>query len=1196
MSSRSITVDGNEAVTSVAHRVSEVIAIYPITPASPMGELSDEWSAAGRKNIWGLVPSVVEMQSEAGAAGAVHGALQAGSLSTTFTASQGLLLMIPNLYKIAGELTPFAMHVAARTLATHALSIFGDHSDVMACRPCGLALLASGSVQEAHDMAAVAHAATLVTRVPFLHFFDGFRTSHEVSRIEEIPDDALRVLMDEGAIADHRMRALTPDRPVLRGTAQNPDVFFQAREACNGFYDACPGLVQKTMDKLGELTGRRYRLFDYVGHPEAERVIVLMGSGAEVAHEAVEWLAKAGEKVGIVKVRLYRPFDVRAFIAALPRTVKAIAVLDRTKEPGAPFEPLHLDVISALAEARDEGFSPFAAEPKVVGGRYGLSSKEFTPAMVKAVFDNLAQDKPRNRFTIGIVDDVTHLSLDYDTELDIEPSDVVRAVFFGLGSDGTVGSNKNSIKIIGEGTDNYAQGYFVYDSKKAGTLTTSYLRFGPRQIRSSYLVRRASYVACHQPQFIDKYEMLDIAAHGATFVLNTHHAPDAVWDALPREMQDSIIDKKLRFYVIDAYKIAEEVGLGRHISAVMQACFFSLANVLPPDEATAKIKKSIEKAYGKRGVEVVRRNWSAVDTAIARLFEVKVPEVATAERPRPPVVSKKAPDFVQRVTAVILSGKGDSLPVSAFPVDGTWPLSTSQWEKRGIALEIPIWDEKICIQCNKCALVCPHAAIRTKVFDPKHMDEAPAGFKAMNYKSGDLAGMKYAVQVSPDDCTGCDLCAVVCPAKDKANPRHKSLEMASVRDHRDREQESYEFFSKLPETDRRRVHLDVKGSQLLEPLFEFSGACAGCGETPYIKLMTQLFGDRALIANATGCSSIYGGNLPTTPYRTNADGRGPAWSNSLFEDNAEFGLGYRLSVDANARYARELLQRLASHVGDDLVTALLGAEQGDEAGIFAQRERVAALKEKLGRVSDVEAPRLLLVADYLVRKSVWIVGGDGWAYDIGYGGLDHVLASNADVNLLVLDTEVYSNTGGQQSKSTPIGAAAKFAAAGKETGKKDLGMLAMTYGNAYVARVAFGAKDVQTLNAFREAEAYPGPSLILAYSHCIAHGYEMSRALEQQKLAVDSGVWPLYRYDPRRLATGEAPLKLDSAGAPKAKVRDYMKNEGRFRMVELKDPKRYQMLLEHAERYVVERHAMYEHLAGLRVTEAPKAEKAAKEG
>jgi pyruvate-ferredoxin/flavodoxin oxidoreductase len=1186
MTSRTITVDANEAVASVAHRVNEVIAIYPITPASPMGELSDEYSAAGKKNIWGVVPTVVEMQSEAGAAGAVHGALQAGSLATTFTASQGLLLMIPNLYKIAGELTAFAMHVAARTLATHALSIFGDHSDVMSVRGAGLALLCSGSVQEAHDLAAIAHAATLRARVPFLHFFDGFRTSHEVARIEELSDADLRFMLDERAIEAHRKRALTPEHPVLRGTAQNPDVFFQAREACNRYYDGCPGIVKEEMDRFAARTGRRYHLFDYVGHPEAERVIVLMGSGAEAVHETVDWLVARGERVGVLKVRLYRPFDVRAFAAALPATTRAIAVLDRTKEPGSVGEPLYQDVVTALAEARAEGFSPFVSEPRVIGGRYGISSKEFTPAMIKAVYDELARPKSRAHFTVGIKDDVTRLSLDYDPSFDLEPDDVVRAVFFGLGSDGTVGSNKNSIKIIGEGTDNYAQGYFVYDSKKAGAVTISHLRFGPRPIRSTYLIQKASYVACHQPQFIDKYDMVELARPGATFVLNTPHGADTAWDSLPREVQEQIIDKKLRFYVIDAYKVAEEAGLGRHLSTVMQTCFFALSQVLPREQATAKIKAAIDKAYGKRGAEVVKRNYAAVDSALDHLVEIPVPAAATSDRRRPPMVSSRAPDFVQRVTAVMLAGKGDSLPVSAFPVDGTWPMSTSQWEKRSIALEIPIWDPKICIQCSKCAMVCPHAAIRTKVFTPEHLAQAPASLQVMDYKAGELAGMKYTVQVAPDDCTGCDLCAVVCPAKDKSNPRHKSLDMKPAREHRERERENWAFVSALPDTDRRRVHLDVKGTQLLEPLFEFSGACAGCGETPYIKLMTQLFGDRAVIANATGCSSIYGGNLPTTPYRTNMDGRGPAWSNSLFEDNAEFGLGLRLAIDAQAGFATALLQALSSHLGDELVKEILEANQADEAGIFAQRERIAILKEKLARLDGSEARRLELVCDYLVKKSVWIVGGDGWAYDIGYGGLDHVLASNADVNLLVLDTEVYSNTGGQQSKSTPIGAAAKFAAAGKETGKKDLGMLAMTYGNAYVARVAFGAKDVQTLNAFREAEAYPGPSLILAYSHCIAHGYEMSHGLEQQKLAVDSGVWPLYRFDPRRLATGESPLKLDSGGPTKAKVRDYMKNEGRFRMVELKDPKRYARLLESAERHAAGRHAIYEQLAGLHLEKA----------
>jgi pyruvate-ferredoxin/flavodoxin oxidoreductase len=1181
MITKTLTIDANEAVASVAHRVSEVIAIYPITPASPMGELADEWSAAGRRNVWGHVPSIVEMQSEAGAAGAVHGALSAGSLATTFTASQGLLLMIPNLYKIAGELLPFCLHVAARTLATHALSIFGDHSDVMACRQIGMAMLASGSPQEAHDLAAVAHAATLRARVPFLHFFDGFRTSHEINRVELLSDEDLGALLDEEAIAAHRLRALSPDHPVLRGTAQNPDVFFQAREAQNPFHDACAGLVERSMDDLFARTGRRYHLFDYVGHPEAERVLVLMGSGAETAHETVDWMVARGEKVGVVKVRLYRPFDVAAFARALPASARSIAVLDRTKEPGAIGDPLHLDVIAALAEAQAEGL--IARAPRVVGGRYGLSSKELTPAMVKAVLDELAKDRPRSHFTVGIVDDVTHRSLPYDADLDIEPDDVVRAVFFGLGSDGTVGSNKNTIKIIGEGTANHAQGYFVYDSKKAGAVTVSHLRFGPRPIRSSYLIRKASFVACHATQFVDKVDLLDLAAPGAIFVLNTAQGPDTVWDTLPREVQEDIIDKRLRFYVIDAYQIAEEVGLGRHLSTVMQACFFALSKVLPAAEATAKIKAAIEKAYGKRGAEVVKRNHAAVDAALDHLREVRVPAAPTAQRVRPPPVPREAPDFVQRVTAVMLAGKGDSLPVSAFPVDGTWPLGTSRWEKRGIALEVPVWDPSICIQCNKCALVCPHAAIRAKVFDPQLMARAPAGFLAMDYKAGELAGQKYAIQLAPDDCTGCQLCAVVCPAKDKSNPRHKSLDMTPATDAiREKERERFAFFYDLPEPDRRRVHLDVKGAELLEPLFEFSGACAGCGETPYIKLVTQLFGDRAIVANATGCSSIYGGNLPTTPYRANADGRGPAWSNSLFEDNAEFGLGLRLAVDAHAKTAGELLVVLSAFLGDEMVKSLLEASQFDEAGIAAQRDRVRLLVERLRHIDGPEARRLELLADYLVRKSVWIVGGDGWAYDIGYGGVDHVLASNADVNLLVLDTEVYSNTGGQQSKATPIGAAAKFAAAGKETGKKDLGMLAMTYGNAYVARVAVGAKDVQTLNALREAEAYPGPSLVIAYSHCIAHGYDMAHGLDQQKLAVDSGVWPLYRFDPRRLAQGEPPLKLDS-GPTKAKVRDYMKNEGRFRMVELKDPKRYAALLEAAERYAAERRAVHEQLAGIRV-------------
>jgi len=1191
VSARRVTLDANEAVARVAHRMSEVIAIYPITPASSMGELSDQWSSDGRTNLWGVVPRIVQMQSEGGAAGAVHGSVQTGALTTTFTASQGLLLMIPNLYKIAGELSSCVIHVAARSLATHALSIFCDHSDVMACRQTGFALLCASSGQEAQDLAAIAHAATLESRVPFLHFFDGFRTSSEITKIEPLEDEDLRAMLDERAIAAHRERALSPDKPVLRGTAQNPDTFFQAREACNPFYDACPALVQSVMDRFAAQTGRRYGLFDYVGHPEAERVLVLMGSAAETAHETVEWLMAKGEKVGVVKVRLYRPFDAGAMLRALPETTRSIAVLDRTKEPGAIGEPLYQDVVTALAEARAEDPAHVvASKARVVGGRYGLSSKELTPAMLISVFEELGKDRPRNHFTVGIVDDVTRRSLPWDGALDIEPKDVVRAVFFGLGSDGTVGSNKQTVKIIGEETAHFAQGFFVYDSKKSGAMTVSHLRFGPRPIRSSYLVKTASFVACHQPQFMERYDVLSYAAEGATFLLNTAHGPEAIWDLLPREAQEEIARKKLRFFVIDAYKIAEESGLGRHISAVMQICFFALSGVLPREEAITRVKASAEKAYKKRGAEVVRRNHAAIDAALSRLEEVSVPAEPTATRPRPPVVPAKAPDFVQRVTAVMLAGKGDLLPVSAFPPDGTWPVGTSQWEKRAIALEIPIWDPKVCIQCNKCALLCPHAAIRAKVFDPAALAGAPEGFKAVPYKDkGEaVAGKLYTIQVAPDDCTGCDLCVTICPAKDKSNPRHKAIDMEPMPEHAARERENFEFFLGLGEPDRRRLHLDLKGTQLLDPLFEFSGACAGCGETPYIKLVTQLFGDRTVIANATGCTSIYGGNLPTTPYRANAEGRGPAWSNSLFEDNAEFGLGMRLGLDARRTLATELLEGLGGALGEERVRAILEADQGTEAGIAAQRERVSELKKKLAGLEGDAARRLAGIADDLVKKSVWIIGGDGWAYDIGYGGLDHVLAGTADVNVLVLDTEVYSNTGGQQSKATPIGAAAKFAAAGKEIAKKDLGMLAMTYGHVYVASIAIGAKDAHAVKAIEEAESYPGPSLIIAYSHCIAHGYDLAHGPEQQKLAVESGLWPLYRFDPRRIARGEPPLVLDS-GAVKARVRDYMKNEGRFRMVELQDPKRYASLVRAAERSAAERRGIYEQLAGLRVP-APKAE------
>jgi pyruvate-ferredoxin/flavodoxin oxidoreductase len=1169
------TLDGNEAVASVAHRLSETIAIYPITPSSTMAELADEWSAHGQRNVWGLVPEVVQLQSEAGVAGAVHGALQAGALTTTFTASQGLLLMIPNMYKIAGELTAFCMHVAARTVATHALSIFGDHSDVMACRQVGFAMLASGSVQEAHDLAAIAHAATLRARLPFLHFFDGFRTSHEVAKIAVLSDEELRALVDEQAIDAHRARALTPDRPVLRGTAQNPDAFFQAREACNRFYAACPDLVQAEMDRFAGVAGRAYHLVDYHGHSQAERVVVLMGSGAEVAHETVDWLLARGERVGVLKVRLFRPFPAEAFLAALPRTVKALAVLDRTKEPGAPGEPLYLDVVTTLAEARQAGSS--AAMPAVVGGRYGLSSKEFDPGMVCSVFENLSLPGPKNHFTVGIVDDVTHTSLKWDRSFDLDFPGRVQAVFYGLGADGTVGANKNSIKIIGEETDHAAQGYFVYDSKKSGAMTTSHLRFGPGPIRSSYLVKRAGFVGIHQFHFLDRLDVLELAAPGAVVLLNAPHPPDQVWDHLPREMQQSIIDKQLKLYVIDAYRVAQAAGMGGRINAVMQACFFAISGVLPREEAIRAIKQSIEKTYGKKGVEVVKRNFAAVDQTLANLLPVPPRSKVTTARTRPPAVPPEAPAFVQRVTAMMVQNQGDLLPVSAFPVDGTWPTGTTRWEKRNLALEIPVWDEKICIQCNKCALVCPHAAIRAKAVPDSALAGAPPGFLSMPYKAPGVAAMAYTLQVAPEDCTGCTLCVEVCPAKDKANPRHKALEMRPQPPLREAQAKNFAFFLELPELDRRTVRHEVKGTQFLEPLFEFSGACSGCGETPYVKLLTQLFGDRLIIANATGCSSIYGGNLPTTPYCTNRDGRGPAWSNSLFEDNAEFGYGLRLGTDAVVHRTQDLLRRQAGVLGDDLVRELLEADQSTEAGIAAQRERVAALRKRLSPGAP-PARQLIALADWLVKKSVWIVGGDGWAYDIGFGGLDHVVSTSSDVNILVLDTEVYSNTGGQQSKATPLGAAAKFAAAGKAVGKKDLGLIAMSYRTAYVAEVAFGAKDAQTVKAMLEAESYRGPSLIIAYSHCIAHGYDLAHGLDQQKRAVDSAVWPLYRYDPRRIAAGQPPLVLDSGG-PKLPVKEYMRQETRFRITEKLDPDRYRLLLGWAQRNTEQRYSVYEQLS-----------------
>ena len=1144
-----------------------------------MGEFSDEWAAKGKENIWGATPAVIEMQSEAGAAGALHGAIQAGALGTTFTASQGLLLMIPNMYKIAGELTPTVIHVAARTLATHALSIFGDHSDVMACRATGFAMLASNSVQEAMDMALVAVAASLESRIPFLHFFDGFRTSHEVAKVEELALEDIRAMIDEERVLAHRARALSPEWPVLRGSAQNPDVFFQARESANPFYLACPGIVQKQMDKLGGLVGRQYHLFDYVGAPDAERVIVMMGSGAEAAEETVEHLTRQGEKVGLLKVRLYRPFSVEHLVAALPRTVKALAVLDRTKEPGATGDPLYCDVVTGLSEAMTQARAPFKSMPRIIAGRYGLSSKEFTPAMVKAIFDEAQKPAPRNHFTIGIIDDVTHTSLEYDPEFSTEAPDMVRAVFFGLGSDGTVGANKNSIKIIGEDTDNYAQGYFVYDSKKAGAVTVSHLRFGPRPIRSTYLITQASFVACHQFSFLERMQVLKLAQPGATFLLNSHFGPEQVWEHIPASVQEEILEKKLRVFVIDADAVAQAAGMGRRINTIMQTCFFALSGVLPREEAIAAIKRAIQKTYGKRGEAVVRKNYEAVDQALAHLHAVIVPREATSRIEVRPPVCAAAPAFVQKVTARILAGEGDLLPVSALPVDGTFPTSTAQWEKRDIALEIPVWDEELCIQCGKCVLACPHSVIRAKIFSPDAAAGAPPAFKSAKPRWKEFEHWRYSLQVAPEDCTGCALCVQVCPAKSKSEVKHKAINMQPQAPLRRQEAANWEFFLGLPEANRDGLHMgQVKDVQLLQPLFEFSGACAGCGETPYIKLVTQLFGDRAVIANATGCSSIYGGNLPTTPYTVNAEGWGPAWSNSLFEDNAEFGLGIRLAMDKQADYARILLKRLSGNVGDDLTRALLEADQSHDAGIHEQRQRVKSLKEKLASIRSPEAKDLLAVAGGLVKKSLWIIGGDGWAYDIGYGGLDHVLGSGYDVNILVLDTEVYSNTGGQRSKATPRGAVARFAFGGKTTPKKDLALMAMSYGNVYVARVAMGGSDTQTVKAVLEAEAYRGPSLIIAFSHCIAHGYDMMYGMDQQKLAVQAGYWPLLRYTPELADQGKNPLQLDSR-PPSIPLQKYMYNEARFTILKNSDPATAGELLRLAQEDVESRWKLYERLA-----------------
>jgi len=1171
--------DGNEAVANVAYQVSEVAAIYPITPSSNMGEWADQWMSEGRPNIWGTVPTVVEMQSEGGAAAAVHGALQTGSLTTTFTASQGLLLMIPSMFKIAGELTPAVFHISARTLATHALSIFGDHSDVMSARSTGFGMLASGSVQEAQDMALIAHAATLAARIPFMHYFDGFRTSHEENKIEVLQPADMRAMIDDQLVFAHRMRAMSPDRPVLRGTAQNPDVFFTAREACNPFYEACPAIVQQTMDKFAAVVGRQYHLFDYIGAPDAERVIVLMGSGAEAAAETIDYLVQKGEKIGAVIVRLYRPFSAAALLAAFPKTTKVIGVLDRTKEPGAAGEPLFMDVATAVTEATINGNSPFAVLPRIIGGRYGLSSREFTPAMIKSIFDEMCKEEPKRRFTVGINDDVSHTSISYDPSFSTESPETTRALFYGLGADGTVGANKNSIKILGEDAGFYAQGYFVYDSRKSGSMTTSHLRFGPKPIRSTYLITRANFVACHQFSFMEKFDVLRCADEGAVFLLNSIYGPDEVWDHLPKTAQRQIIEKKLKFFIINGFEVAKAAGMGGRINTVMQTCFFYISGVMPQAAAIEAIKTSIKNTYGKRGDTIVQKNWAAVDMAVEHLHEVKVPGAVTSTFDIRPAVPAHAPEFLHEFTAAILAESGETLPVSKMPVDGTFPTGTTQWEKRNIALEIPEWDEEICIQCGKCALVCPHGVIRAKIVEEETLADAPEGFKSARAKWKEFADNRYIMQIAPEDCTGCALCVQACPVKNKQQPKLRAINMVEQAPIRDRERERWNYFLSLPEVDRGAVKMNlVKDVQLLRPLFEFSGACAGCGETPYVKLISQLFGDRLYVANATGCSSIYGGNLPTTPWAFNADGRGPAWNNSLFEDAAEFGLGMRVTIDKQKEFAEELVKRLESQIGGTLAAELLGAEQKTEAGIQAQRERVAALKEKLAAIGTDEAKVLAHVADFLVRKTVWSMGGDGWAYDIGYGGLDHVIASGKDINLLVMDTEVYSNTGGQCSKATPRGAVAKFAAGGKPGSKKDLGLIAMTYGNVYVAQIAMGANDSHTIRAILEAEAYEGPSIVIAYSHCIAHGYNLVMGLEQQKNAVQSGHWPLYRFNPALKAEGKNPFQLDCK-EPALDLDKYIYNETRYKMLTLSQPELAASLLEGAKEDVAARWRLYSYLA-----------------
>ena len=1183
------TMDGNAAVAHVAYRVNEVCAIYPITPSSTMAELADEWASAGLKNIWGNVPVIQEMQSEAGAAGALHGALQAGAMTTTFTASQGLMLMIPNMFKIAGELTPTVFHVAARSLATQALSIFGDHSDVMAVRPTGFALLCSGSVQEAHDMALIAQAATLQSRVPFLHFFDGFRTSHEVNTVNLLSDAEIRRMIDDDLVHAHRARALNPEHPFIRGTAQNPDVFFQGREAANSFYLQLPGVVQAVMDRFAAMTGRAYHLFEYEGPADAERVVIIMGSGAEVANETAADLRLRGEKVGVLTVRLYRPISAADFLAALPETCRRVAVLDRTKEPGASGEPLYLDVVAALADAVSRGARPFM--PRVIGGRYGLSSKDFDPAQAKAVFDELAKPEPKNGFTVGITDDVTHLSLSVDPDYAIEPDDVVRAVFYGLGADGTVGANKNSVKIIAEDAGRYAQGYFVYDSHKSGAQTVSHLRFGPRPIRAPYLIRSASFVACHQFHFVQRTDVLRLAAPGATFLLNSPYGPDEVWDHLPRPAQQQILDKKLKFFVIDASTAAADVGLKNRTNTILQTCFFAISGVLPRDEAIAAIKDSIKKTYGKKGGRIVEQNFAAVDGALARLHEVVVPATVTSTTERPPTVPASASDFVRRVTARMIEGLGDDIPVSAMPIDGTFPSGTAAYEKRNIAEEVPIWLSDLCIQCGQCSFVCPHSVIRAKYYDETRLTGAPDGFKHAPVNARGYPGTEFTLQFYLEDCTGCGLCVEACPALSAVEPGLKAINLQPKAELAEKERDSIAFFEALPVNDRARVDFsNVRGVQFLEPLFEFSGACAGCGETPYVKLLSQLFGDRLMVANATGCSSIYGGNLPVTPWTSNAEGRGPAWSNSLFEDNAEFGLGYRLAADKHLDLAHGLLASLAPLVGERLVEAILSAPQIQESEIRAQRIRVGELKTMLLKLKDAHraAADLLSVVGHLVRRSIWIVGGDGWAYDIGYGGLDHVLASGRNVNILVLDTEVYSNTGGQASKATPLGAIAKFAASGKRTARKDLALQAVAYGNVYVAQVAMGANPQQTLQAFREAEAYEGPSLILAYSHCIAHGFDLRHGMRQQDKAVASGYWPLLRFDPAMRDIGEAPFRLDSP-RPTIPFKDYAYNELRYRALSASRPQEAQALLAQAQGDIVEKYRAYEKYAQMETGPGPSA-------